>query len=255
MRIACVEFPEGLDPESGAWQRLHTAIASAAPEITVTNEMPFGSWLCSAAEYDAGRAARAVAAHDVGITALRDLSSPIVISTRPVAAGSRLANEGFVLINGDYHRVHHKQFFPDEHGFYEAAWFTAALPGFEPHHCGPLAVGFMICTEVMFNEWARHYRRQGCHLIVVPRASEAAHRHWMTAASMAAIVSGCYVVSSNRVGPMTSDMSFGGKGFAFAPDGTLIAETSADEPVATIDLDVELVHRQQRAYPCYVREN
>ncbi len=255
MRIACVEFPEGLDHSTGSWDQLASSIAAARADVAVTNEMPFGAWLCSAAEYDAARAARAIAVHDTGIAALRELAAPIVISTRPVSCGARLANEGFVLVEGDYHRVHHKQFFPNEPGFYETAWFQAGERGFQPATCGPLAVGFMICTEIMFNEWARHYRRQGCHMIVVPRASGESHHRWLTAASMAAIVSGCYVVSSNRVGPMTTAMTFGGKGFAFAPDGTLLVETTPDEPVATFDLDLEWVRRQQRAYPCYVRED
>lgn len=106
----------------------------------------------------------------------------------------------------------------------------------------------------MFNEWARSYRRQGAHLLVIPRASEQGFERWKTAAAMAAIVSGCYVVSANRVGKCGDELTFGGKGFAFSPDGSLISETSSDNPVVSFDLDFGFVENQQKQYPCYVRE-
>ncbi len=81
----------------------------------------------------------------------------------------------------------------------------------------------------MYNEWARSYGRQGAHLIVVPRASEQSFECRKTAAAMAAIVSGCYVVSSNRVGISGSELEFGGKGFAFAPDGSPEHKASPDQ--------------------------
>ena len=77
----------------------------------------------------------------------------------------------------------------------------------------------------------------------------ASHARWKTAAAMAAIVSGCYVVSSNRVGGR-----FGGKGFAFSPAGDLIAETDAENPVVSIEIDLAEVARAQAAYPCYIAE-
>ena len=77
---------------------------------------------------------------------------------------------------------------------------------------------------------------------------------WEAAGAMAAIVSGCYVVSSNRVGPGRGEVRFGGNGFAFAPDGTCIARTSAAQPVVSIEIDPERVVRQRAEYPCYVDE-
>jgi N-carbamoylputrescine amidase len=83
-----------------------------------------------------------------------------------------------------------------------------------------LRIGVLLYTELMFNEWARHYRRQGAHVIVVPRASGASGK-WDTAA-MAAIVSGCYVLSSNRASQVNDpDSSFGGRGFVYSPTGEL----------------------------------
>jgi len=106
----------------------------------------------------------------------------------------------------------------------------------------------------MFNEWARHYRRQGAHVIAVPRASGASQK-WYTAAAMAAIVSGCYVLSSNRA-PAEHDqeLNFAGRGFAFSPAGELLAETSPSNPLVSVEIDVARVAEAQRSYPCYVRE-
>lgn len=72
------------------------------------------------------------------------------------------------------------------------------MAGFDVLEYRGQRLGVLLCTELMFTEWARHYRRQGAHVIAVPRASGMSMRKWHTAAAMAAIVSGCYVLSSNR---------------------------------------------------------
>jgi N-carbamoylputrescine amidase len=69
---------------------------------------------------------------------------------------------------------------------------------------------------------------------------------------MAAIVSGSYVISSNRVGRSAHSPDFGGHGFAYAPDGSLLAETSAERSLLAIDLDPATARRQKSEYPCYV---
>lgn len=106
----------------------------------------------------------------------------------------------------------------------------------------------------MFNEHARHYRRQGAELIVVPRATGRTVEVFLTAGAMASIVSGCYVVSSNRVGHGSNGPVFGGKGFACGPGGNVLAMTSQEEPVSVITIEVEQVRSKQAGYPCYVAE-
>jgi N-carbamoylputrescine amidase len=151
--------------------------------------------------------------------------------------------------------IHTKQFFPDEEGYYEARWFTRGDTRFRLAEVEGVKIGFLICTEVMFNEWARRYGRQGAQVIAVPRAvGHASLRRWKTALSMAAIVSGCYVISSNRAGPGETGREFGGAGWIFDPLGDLIGETSPERPIVSADLDLALVERAQREYPCYVEE-
>jgi len=71
---------------------------------------------------------------------------------------------------------------------------------------------------------------------------------------MAAIVSGCYVLSSNRSGTDARGQAFGGCGWIIDPAGELVAQTSPDDPVVSHEIDLELVRRAQREYPCYVSE-
>ncbi|MBS9478049.1 carbon-nitrogen hydrolase family protein [Ancylobacter sp. VKM B-3255] len=150
--------------------------------------------------------------------------------------------------------MHRKLVLPDQEGWRERTWFR-------PGRGGPLLadvlgirVGVLLCTELMFNEMARHLGGDGAELIVVPRATDAPSP-CMTAGAMAAIVSGSYVVSSNRVGRAGNNPEFGGPGFAFAPDGALMATTSADENIVVVEIDARAARRQKCRYPCYLAED
>jgi len=251
MRITFCELPDGTIPKDASWARLSERVAAEAPDLMVMNELPFGSWLATTAEVDPARAAASVELHRDGVAALRALEARAVMTSAPILSEGRLVNEASLVEPDGFRFVHQKHYFPDQPGFYEARWFSTTRPGFEPVSVGELVVGVLLCSELMFNEWARHYRRRGANVIAAPRAAGSSHARWKTAAAMAAIVSGCYVVSSNRVG---GEIGFGGGGFAFAPSGDLIAETSAQCPVRSIEVDLTEVSRAQASYPCYLSE-
>ena len=254
VRCAFLEWPEGLEPCGAQWESISREIAAARPDILVTNEMPFGAWLANDRKFDADLAKGGIAAHEQGLKALQELRLPLVISSRPVWAENKLLNQAFALQAGRVLPLHCKQFFPEEAGWYEASWFRADDGGFVVHDLDGLKVGVLLCTELFFNERARYYGRAGADLIVAPRATGLEHHIWEVAGAMAAIVSGGYVVSSNRVGQTTGSPLFGGKGMAFAPDGHLIAQTSAQTPLVVVELDVEFSRRQKSEYPCCVSE-
>ena len=254
MRISFVEWPEALAADGEAWAALSAAVAQAAPDILVTNEMPFGAWIAEADGFADGPAEASLAAHAAGLAALARLGVPAVISSRPVRYRDRLANEAFVLEAGAARPLHRKQCFPDEPGWREAEWYLPDSSGFALGEAAGIKVGALLCTEVMFNERARAYGRAGASLIVVPRASGETMESWRTACAMAALVSGAYVVSSNRVGQGPGGVRFGGVGMAYAPGGRRLAETSRDAALQTIDFDPEAVAAAQRDYPCYVAE-
>ena len=252
--MAFVEWPEGLSPEGPAWEAIAAAVAAGRPDILVTNELPFGPWLADGAAFSRDAAELSLRAHEAGLAALAALGLPAVISSRPVWNGERLANEAFVLEAGAARPLHRKQYFPDEPGWFERAWYAGDGSGFDLAEVLGIKVGVLICTEAMFNERARAYGRQGAALIVIPRATGADVASWNIAGAMASLVAGAYVVSSNRVGRSRGGTEFGGRGFAFAPQGRLMSATAASRPLQTVELDPQRAASAQRDYPCYVPE-
>ena len=254
LRIAFVEWPEGLLTDDARWRKLKESVVAARPDILLTNELPFGSWLAEAAVFSKAEAQRSLRAHEKGLEGLIDLNLPAVVSSRPVWNGKRLANEAFVLENGVVRALHRKQYFPNEPGWFESEWYAGDASGFSVAEVLGLKLGVLVCTEAMFNERARAYGRQRASLLVIPRASGTNLESWKIAGAMASLVSGAYVVSSNRIGRSRSGTRFGGGGFAYAPQGRLLAMTTRDKPVRTLDLDPKKAALAQRGYPCYVPE-
>jgi N-carbamoylputrescine amidase len=254
LKIAFVEWPEALATDDPHWSELKRSVNSAHPDILVTNELPFGPWLADGAVFSEEKAELSIHAHSRGLEALLDLNLPAVISSRPVWNGKRLANEAFVLERGSARPLHHKQYFPNEPGWFETEWYGGDRSGFSLAEILGLRVGVLLCTEAMFNERARAYGRQKAELIVIPRATGNHVESWITAGAMASIVSGAYVVSSNRVGRSKHGTQFGGAGFAYAPHGQLLAVSTPENPLRTIELDPDLATTAQREYPCYVPE-
>lgn len=254
MRVGFVEWPEGLAPQGSEWEAIAGRLAAAGLDLLITNELPFGPWIADTTQFDRDAAEASLEAHAAGFEALGRLAIPAVISSRPVWAADRLVNQAVAIEGGEMRPIHTKQYFPDEPGWYEARWYEPGPGGFAPAEIAGLRVGVMLCTDAMFNEHARHYGRQGTALIAMPRASGVSHENWLTAGRMAAIVSGSYVASSNRIGRSSAGTVFGGLGFAFAPDGTPLATTDAASPLRVLDLDPEAARRQRDRYPCYVAE-
>ncbi|WP_208758240.1 carbon-nitrogen hydrolase family protein [Rhizobium glycinendophyticum] len=255
MVTACaVEWPDGMVVGSQQWRACADAVSRLSPDILITNEMPFGAWLPKTLPYDQARAEAWADLHAQSLPALGELAAA-VISSRPVVHGGRLANEAFVIENGVYRILHHKHLFPAEEGWQEDGWFAPAIPGFDTHVIAGLRVGVLLCTELMFPERARALGKQGAHLIAVPRASGRSMSHWRTAGAMASIVSGAYVMSSNRVGAADGEPPiFGGGGFVFDPSANPLGDTSQSEPLLLAIIDHEKADAAKAQYPVYVRE-
>ena len=169
---------------------------------------------------------------------------------------SARVNEAFVWTARDGAiGAHTKQCFPDEEGYYEARWFERGERNFRVVSAGDAKVGFLLCTEIMFNEHARRYGRNGAQLILSPRAvGKASLPRWLVAMRMAAIVSGCYVLTSNRGGTDSKGQLFGGCGWVIDPEGELVAQTSRATPIVFHEIDTDYIARAQKEYPCYVKE-
>jgi N-carbamoylputrescine amidase len=254
LRVAFVEWPEALAAESAQWNELKKSVRDARPDILLTNELPFGPWIAESLAFSRDEAQRSVREHENGLAGLIDLKVPAVISSRPVWNGTKLANEAFVLQDGALRPLHRKQYFPNEPGWHESEWYAYDNSGFVAAEILGMKIGVLICTEAMFNERARAYGRQNVSLIAIPRASGTNIEPWKIAGAMASLVAGAYVVSSNRIGGAKGGTQFGGGGFAYAPHGSLLAETTPAQPLRVFDLDPQLSEAAQREYPCYVAE-
>jgi N-carbamoylputrescine amidase len=254
LKIAFVEWPDAFSTQDTRWSELKVSITAARPDILVTNELPFGPWLADGVVFSEDAAHLSIRLHENGLEGLIDLNVPAVISSRPVWNGTRLANEAFVVENGVARPLHRKQYFPNEPGWFESEWYSGDGSGFEATDILGIKVGVLLCTEAMFNEHARSYGRQNASLIVIPRASGVNIQSWKIAGAMAALVSGAYVVSSNRIGRSEGGTQFGGGAFAYAPQGLLLAAMTWTDLVKTVDLDPAIAVFARRDYPCYVPE-
>jgi len=256
MKLAVCETPGELIHGDDGWQRLVDCTKRLKPDILLLSEMPFGHWIAARKDPDARVLASSHELHDVGLEHLSELAAAVVVGTRPSFERERSVNLGFTWTSETgFKAVHTKQFFPDEEGYYEARWFERGELRFELAQALAIKLGILTCTDVMFLEWARYYGRRGAHVIAVPRATpEPSLGRWQTVMSAAAITSGCYVASSNRAGTDGAGQEFGGRGWLFAPSGKLVAETSHNEPVVAVDLDLTLVQQAKVGYPSYVED-
>ncbi len=256
VRVAVIEAETGLLAGSEAWRVLAERVCSARAHLVLLNEMPFGPWISAGEDFDGAIWAASCETHERALPPLGDLGAAAVLGTWPRGQAGRRVNEAFVwTAAGGAEGVHTKQYFPDLPGFFEARWFQPGERRFRLAPAGGLRVGFLICTDVMFNEHARRYGREGAQVLAVPRATGRQNRdRWMVAMRMAAIVSGCYVLSSNRAGTDSGGQEFGGGGWVVDPRGEVVAETSGDAPVACHELDLDLVAKAQQGYPCCVPE-
>ena len=252
--VAYVEWPDGIIPSGSDWDKISQDVKNSDADILVTNEMPFGSWLPVGPKYNADQAKKWNDLHEHAIEALTLLDIPNIISSRPIITKDKLVNEAFVLSKGEYKTLHHKHFFPSEDGWHEASWFEKERDGFEVFDIAGIKVGVLLCTELMFNEKARDYGRLGVDLIVAPRASGQNIVNWQAAGSMAALVGGCYVISSNRTGQSNANIpNFGGYGFCYAPGGEFISNTTHENPISIVEINTKLTRKAQSEYPCYLR--
>jgi N-carbamoylputrescine amidase len=253
LKVAVAQWPDGLRPGDMTWKKIAAEVAAQAPDVLVTNEMPFGHWLAEAESYDPDLAQASVSLHEEGMGALAELRVPVVFSSRPVSGGLVLANEAFALVEGRYRSLHQKHYFPQEPGFYEQAWFELQVPGFQAVEVAGLKIGVLLCTELMFNRHALDYGRAGVQLIIAPRASGTDHRYWEVACAMAAIVSGAYLVTANRTAVAPRGQAFGGRGMVFSPQGIELAPVVAGgDLILCYELNLAASEAAKMAYPCYV---
>ena len=163
----------------------------------------------------------------------------------------RPLNQGFFWsADGDLVALRSKFYMPDEPGGWEARWFDRGDADFTEYQAGELSFGLNICTELWAVETYAAYAARGVQAVLSPRATASATTaKWLSAGVVAAVRSGAFSLSSNRV---EATGACGGVGWIINPYGHILALTTPEAPFATVDIDLSLSAAAKDDYPCYV---
>ena len=242
---------------SEALRALRRHVVERGSELLVLPELPFSDWLAADPVPDAARWQDSVEAHRAAVDRLQELGVRAVVASRPTVevTGSR-RNQAFIwTLEAGAARVRDKRYLPDEPGYWEASWYERGDPEFPTVFVADARIGILVCTDLWFFEWARHYARSGVDLLCLPRATPYdSLARWLAGGQVAATCSGAYCLSSNQWNPSGAGIDCGGLGWVVDPDGNVLATTSAEEPFVTVEVDLDIARQAKSTYPRYVRE-
>ena len=251
MRVTVCELPHEPAALAAAWAALCEHTARHSSELVLLPELAMVEPFWQDELFEAARWAAAQALCDVWRHCLPDLRVAHVVGTRPVTIEGRRFNQGFLWsASGNLAPLRRKFYLPDEPGGWEARWFDRGDSDFTEHHVDAWSFGLNICTELWAVETYAAYAARGVRVILSPRATAASTTSkWLSAGVVAAVRSGAFSLSSNRVEPTGA---CGGAGWIIDPRGSILALTSSGEPFATVDIDLAASAAAQDDYPCYV---
>ncbi len=258
MKVTVCQIDPDKDELDRCLDKLSDHIAAHKSDFLLLPEMSFSSWLAANPNPDADKWAAAVESHAGYIGKLWRLGAKAVIGTRPIinAEGSR-RNEAYLWTkeNDRAVGVHQKYYLPNEDGYWEATWYDRGPKSFYVTQALGMTIGVQICTEMWFFEWARAYGAAGAHLLCVPRATpHGTTQKWLMGGRAAAVSSGAYCLSSNLWRPPGAQTNCGGLAWVIDPEGNILAQTDAQNPFATVEINLEFARASKRTYPRYVEE-
>jgi N-carbamoylputrescine amidase len=247
MRDKSLEFKED-------WTRLVEHARVEKPDIICLPEMAFSPWFATNPGFRQETWDRAVRFHDEAEAMIEYLSPACVLGSRPVDCGPKRLNQAYVWeLDSGLTLAHTKYHLPNEEGYWEANWYHRGDGSFKPVPCREACVGFLICTELWFYQHARLYGQNGVHLIACPRATpRATLDKWLAGGRTAAVVSGAYCVSSNKMSLNGADL--GGQGWVIDPDGVVLGVTSEEIPFLTVQIEAKIAEKAKKTYPRYVED-
>jgi N-carbamoylputrescine amidase len=240
--------PELLEP---AWADLCEHTARQESDLVLLPEFAFVEPLWEKERFDAADWDRSIALFDTWLRRLGELRARHVVSTRPATIRRRYFNQGYLWMrNSGLRPLRRKYFLPNQPGGWESRWFAKGDRDFPRFKAGALTFGLNVCTELWALETYAAYAAMGIHAVLCPRATATATTvKWLSAGTVAAVRSGAYCLSSNRV---HADGSCGGRGWIIDPDGEVLAATSRDAPFCTRDIDIGAARAASRTYPRYL---
>ncbi len=238
MRVAALGI-DCSDPQR-TWE---TVTQIPEVDLLVLPELAFMPWLCATRDVDTAAWARA--ADSQHLDRLAKVPAAVIVGTR---ARGRF-NEAFMWTAGNGLRVTHaKTYLPDEEGFWEASWYDRGAVAFEVADSPAGRIGASVCTEM----WFTQHVFADADIIAVPRATPIeTTEKWLAGGSTHAVTSGAFCISSNRC-ELVSGTTMGGAGWIADPEGTMLAVTSAVQPVIVIDIDLADARAAKQTYPRYV---
>lgn len=251
VRVTVCELPHEPIALAAAWAALCEHTVSHASELVLLPEFAMLDAVWQDECFDSVRWTAAQVLSDAWVARLGELHVNYVVGTRPAAADGRLFNEGYIWSAArGIAPLRRKFFLPDEPGSWEATWFDRGDREFPAFHAGEWSFGLNICTELWAVETYALYAARGVHVILTPRATSGmTTAKWLSAGVVAAVRSGAFSASSNRVDPTGM---CGGVGWVISPDGHVLASTTPDAPFATVTIDLSASAAARDSYPRYV---
>ena len=250
MRVTVCELPHEPEALSAAWGALCEHTVRHSSELVLLPEFAMVDPVWQDERFDDARWAAARELSEVWCDRLSELGVARVVGTRPVTIEGRPFNQGFLWsASGELVPLRRKFFLPDEPGSWEARWFDRGDPEFTAYDAGAFTFGLNICTELWALETYATYAARGVQVILSPRATAAATiAKWLSVGVVAAVRSGAFSLSSNRV---DSTGACGGVSWIIDPQGCVLARTSLDAPFATVDVDLSASVAARDGYPGY----
>jgi N-carbamoylputrescine amidase len=250
VRVTVCELPHEPAALRDAWDALCEHTSRQSSELVLLPELAMMEPVWNTERFDLARWSIAEEQCDGWLARIPELRAAHVVGTRPIAIDGRLFNEGYLATADGVTPLRRKYFLPDQSGAWEANWFDRGDARFFGYRAGELTFGLNICTELWALESYATYARSGIHAILAPRATASdTMTKWLAVGTVAAVRSGAYCLSSNRVDPTGA---CGGVGWIIGPDGDLLATTSRDVPFVTVDIDPARSTSARASYPRYV---
>jgi N-carbamoylputrescine amidase len=250
MRVTVCELPHEPEALAAAWAALCEHTMRESSELLLLPELAMIEPLWQDEIFDANRWTSAQSLSDSWRERLAELRVAHVVGTRPITIDGRPFNQGFLWSTAGLMPLRRKFYLPDESGNWEARWFDRGDPDFPDYRAGTCSFGLNICTELWALDTYAVYAACGVQLILSLRATAAATTaKWLSVGVVAAVRSGAFSISSNRVDPTGA---CGGVGWIIDPSGTVVAQTTPDAPFATIDIDLSAAAAARDGYPGYV---
>jgi N-carbamoylputrescine amidase len=247
MRVTVCELPHEPDALVPAWAALCDHTKAQGSELVLLPELAMVEPVWESDQFDAARWSAIEAVGETGLGRLPELGATYVVGTRPVRVDGRRLNQAYLWTADGVQPLRSKYFLPEEPGSWEATWFATGDPAFPAFHAGPASFGVSICTELWALETYAAYAALGVDLVLSPRATALATTgKWLAAGVVAAVRSGAFGLSSNRVDPSGA---CGGRGWIIDPTGEILAVTSATKPFATREIDLAEAVRAKVSYP------